>query len=91
MDIIDCILWLGEDSALINFPIDEHTLDARLVSCGKFFPGLPCIAQIVTFCHLSLIDIRKKRCESLEFIVGLLEQLSDGYWVVKTSGESQQH
>lgn len=89
--MVDCVLWLRDDGALIDLPIDEHALDAGLKSGGEFFPCLPCITQIVTFCHLGLIDVREERCKSLDIVVGLLEQLGDGDWVMKASGESQQH
>lgn len=87
----DYVLWLRDDSTLVDLPFDKHALDAGLESGGEFLPGLPCIAQTVTLCHLGLIDVREEWCESLDTVVGLLEQLGDGDWVMKASGESQQH
>lgn len=89
--MIQCVLWLGDDGALVDFPFDENALDAGLKSGGVFFQRLPCITQIVTLCHLGLVDVREEWCESLDIVVGLLEQLGDGDWVMKASGESQQH
>ena len=89
--MVGCVLWLGDDGALGDFPVDKHALDAGLESGGEFFPGLPCITKIVTLCHLGLKDVREEWCKSLDIVVGLLEQLGDGYWVMKASGESQQH
>ena len=88
---MDCVLGLGDDGALIDLPVDKHALDTGLESGGELFPGLPCIAQIVTLCHPGLVDVREEWCESLDIVVGLLEQLGDGDWIMKASGESQQH
>lgn len=89
--MVDRILGLGDDGALIDLPTDEHALDAGLESGGELFPSLPCITQAVAFCHPCLIDVREEWCESLYIVARLLEQLGDGDWVVKASGESQQH
>ena len=89
--MLDCVLRLGDDGALGDFPVDQHALDAGFESGGEFLPGLPCITKIVTLCHLGLKDVREEWCKSLDIVVGLLEQLGDGDWVMKASGESQQH
>ena len=89
--MVDCLLWFGDDGALIDFPVEKHALDAGLESGGKLLEGLPCVTHIVTFCHLGLVNIGKEWCESFDIVVGLLEQLGDGNWVVKARGESQQH
>ena len=89
--MVDCVLWLGNDGALIDFPIDQHALDTGLKPSGEFLPCLPCVTQIVAFRHLGFIYVSKERCKSLDIVGGLLEQLGNGDGVMKASGESQQH
>lgn len=89
--MVHCVLWLEDDGALVDFPINEHALDAGLESGRVLLFRLPYITQIVTFCHLGLIGVREEWCKSLDIVVGLLEQLGDGDRVMKASGESQQH
>ena len=41
--MIVCILWLGDDGAFVDFPVDEHTLDAGLKPGRILFQRLPSI------------------------------------------------
>ena len=53
------LLWLGDDGALVDFPVDEDAFDAGLESRRVFLLGLPCIPQVVAFRHLGLVGVRE--------------------------------
>ena len=84
----DGILRTCNDGALCNLPLHELALDGGLESGREVPLDLRLITQIVTLCHRSLIEIREQRCEPLDIVVWLLQQLGDGDWVMKASRES---
>lgn len=85
------LLWLRDNGALADFPVGERALNIGLEPGGECLLDLVKIAQIVTFSHGSLVEIREQRCEPLDVVVWLLEQLGDGNGVMEARRESQQH
>ena len=79
------------DGALANHPSFEHAFDVGFESGREALLDLIFITQVITFCHGGLIEVREQRCEPLDIVVWLLQQLRDGDWVMKALWESQQH
>ena len=42
--MVDCVLWLGDDGALIDFPVEKDAFDAGLKPGRVFFQRLPSVA-----------------------------------------------
>lgn len=87
----ECSLWACNDGAFANHPSLEHAFDVGFESGREALLDLILITQVITFCHGGLIEVREQRCEPLDIVVWLLQQLRDGDWVMKALWESQQH
>lgn len=86
-----CLLRASNDGALANHPSLEDAFDVGFESGREALLDLILITQVITFCHGGLIEVREQRCEPLDIVVWLLQQLRDGDWVMKALWESQQH
>lgn len=84
-------LPLRYDSALADSPGHQDAIDIGFVFGGKGFLDLVILTPLVTFYYRCLIGIGKQRCEPLNIVIWLLQQLSDGDGVVETLRQSQQH
>lgn len=85
------LLRACNDGTLANHPSLEHAFDVGFESGREALLDLILITQVITFCHGRLIEVREQRCEPLDIVVWLLQQLRDGDWVMKALWESQQH
>ncbi len=85
---MDDQLGVCNDGALSNMPAHELAFDIGLESGRERLLDLIFITQIITLCHCSLIEIREQRCEPLDIVVWLFQEIRDGDRVMKISRES---
>ncbi len=64
-------------------PALEYAIDAGFELGRESFLDLEFITKLITFCHRSGVGVREQRCEPLDVVVWLLQQLSDSDWVME--------
>ena len=80
---IDDLPCIRQKGAFGNLPDLQHALRGGFEYGWKRLLDLKFITQIVTFGHGGLIGVLEQRCEPLDIVVWLLQQLGDGDWVME--------
>lgn len=80
-------LGLSDDSALLDFPLQKGALNTGFELGWEGFLDATLIAQLISFCYCSLVDIPEQRRKPFDVFVWLFQQLSDSYGVMKASRE----